>query len=60
MTEPQNPFVVNLLEHIVDCNIYMFLVVWQDECKRVSTESQNLRLELSNKFQEAIKVQIYL
>ncbi|KAK9063011.1 hypothetical protein SSX86_016881 [Deinandra increscens subsp. villosa] len=26
-----------------------------DECKRVSTESQNLRLELSNKFQEAIK-----
>ncbi|KAI3799742.1 hypothetical protein L1987_35043 [Smallanthus sonchifolius] len=26
-----------------------------DECKRVSTESQNLRLELSNKFQKAIK-----
>ncbi|XP_076921072.1 uncharacterized protein LOC143582371 isoform X2 [Bidens hawaiensis] len=26
-----------------------------DECKRVSSESQNLRLELSNKFQEAIK-----
>ncbi|KAL7614947.1 hypothetical protein Lser_V15G08630 [Lactuca serriola] len=26
-----------------------------DECKRVSTESQNLRLDLSNKFQEAIK-----
>ncbi|KAJ0704975.1 putative transcription factor bZIP family [Helianthus annuus] len=26
-----------------------------DECKRVSSESQNLRLELSNKFQKAIK-----
>ncbi|KAI3691432.1 hypothetical protein L2E82_49791 [Cichorium intybus] len=26
----------------------------KDECKRVSTESQNLRLDLSNKFQEAI------
>ncbi|KAL8247614.1 hypothetical protein R6Q59_008830 [Mikania micrantha] len=26
-----------------------------DECKRVSTESQNSRLELSNKFQKAIK-----
>ncbi|XP_076895781.1 uncharacterized protein LOC143548536 [Bidens hawaiensis] len=26
-----------------------------DECKRVSTESQNLRLELSDKFQKAIK-----
>ncbi|KAI7753025.1 hypothetical protein M8C21_016780, partial [Ambrosia artemisiifolia] len=31
-----------------------------DECKRVSTESQNLRLELSNKFQEAIKVSVYV
>ncbi|XP_076898193.1 uncharacterized protein LOC143551695 [Bidens hawaiensis] len=29
--------------------------VLMDECKRVSSESQNLRLELSNKFQEAIK-----
>ncbi|KAL3810488.1 hypothetical protein ACJIZ3_000012 [Penstemon smallii] len=26
-----------------------------DECKRVSTEGQNLRLDLSNKFQDAIK-----
>lgn len=26
-----------------------------DECKRVSTEGQNLRLELSSKFQDAIK-----
>ncbi|XP_076958754.1 uncharacterized protein LOC143634604 [Bidens hawaiensis] len=26
-----------------------------DECKRVSTESQNLRLDLSDKFQKAIK-----
>ncbi|KAI3458986.1 hypothetical protein Pfo_015649 [Paulownia fortunei] len=26
-----------------------------DECKRVSTEGQNLRLNLSNKFQDAIK-----
>ncbi|XP_076915513.1 uncharacterized protein LOC143574891 isoform X2 [Bidens hawaiensis] len=29
--------------------------VLMDECKRVSSESQNLRLDLSNKFQEAIK-----
>ncbi|PWA95992.1 taxilin [Artemisia annua] len=29
--------------------------ILMDECKRVSSESQNLRLELSNKFQEAIK-----
>ncbi|CAL5407269.1 unnamed protein product [Camellia sinensis] len=27
----------------------------RDECKRVSTEGQNLRLDLSNKFQDAIK-----
>ncbi|KAL0317443.1 UNVERIFIED_CONTAM: hypothetical protein Sangu_2158600 [Sesamum angustifolium] len=27
-----------------------------DECKRVSTEGQNLRLDLSNKFQDAIKL----
>lgn len=26
-----------------------------DECKRVSSESQNLRLDISNKFQDAIK-----
>lgn len=26
-----------------------------DECKRVSTEGQNLRLDLSNKFQDAVK-----
>ncbi|KAG9146247.1 hypothetical protein Leryth_007958 [Lithospermum erythrorhizon] len=27
----------------------------KDECRRVSTEGQNLRLDLSNKFQDAIK-----
>ncbi|XP_016451447.1 uncharacterized protein LOC107776127 isoform X1 [Nicotiana tabacum] len=29
--------------------------VLMDECKRVSTEGQNLRLDLSNRFQDAIK-----
>ncbi|CAI9091088.1 OLC1v1026015C2 [Oldenlandia corymbosa var. corymbosa] len=29
--------------------------ILMDECKRVSTEGQNLRLDLSNKFQDAIK-----
>ncbi|KAK4356016.1 hypothetical protein RND71_024987 [Anisodus tanguticus] len=29
--------------------------VLMDECKRVSSEGQNLRLDLSNKFQDAIK-----
>lgn len=28
----------------------------QDECKRVSTEGQSLRTELSVRFQDAIKV----
>lgn len=28
----------------------------QEECKHVSSEGQNLRLDLSNKFQDAIKV----
>jgi len=31
----------------------------QDECKRVSTEGQNLRLDLSAKFQDAIKVHYF-
>lgn len=31
----------------------------QDECKRVSTEGQNLRLDLSAKFQDAIKVHCF-
>ncbi|XP_019194452.1 PREDICTED: beta-taxilin-like [Ipomoea nil] len=29
--------------------------ILMDECKKVSTEGQNLRLDLSNRFQEAIK-----
>jgi len=29
---------------------------FQEECKRVSTEGQNLRMDLSAKFQDAIKV----
>jgi hypothetical protein len=32
------------------------LYYFQEECKRVSTEGQNLRLDLSAKFQDAIKV----
>lgn len=32
------------------------VILWQDECKRVSTEGQHLRLDLSTKFQDAIKV----
>lgn len=33
------------------------VVLLQDECKRVSTEGQNLRLDLSTRFQDAIKVE---
>lgn len=28
----------------------------QEECRRVSTEGQNMRMELSDKFNNAIKV----
>lgn len=34
----------------------MLLTKLQDECKRVSTEGQSLRLDMSTKFQDAIKV----
>ncbi|KAE9445538.1 hypothetical protein C3L33_22564, partial [Rhododendron williamsianum] len=38
------------------CYDFLFLLLaWQDECKRVSTEGQNLRLDLSTKFHDAIK-----
>lgn len=39
---------------IADCRLVV--VLWQDECKRVSTEGQSLRLDLSTRFQDAIKV----
>lgn len=35
------------------------VLLLQDECKRVSTEGQNLRLDLSTRFQDAIKVEIF-
>lgn len=41
------------LPYIVSCCCSFEL---QEECKRVSTEGQTLRSDLSNKFQEAIKV----
>lgn len=34
------------------------LILSQDECKRASMEGQNLRLDLSARFQDAIKVQL--
>ncbi|RVW67400.1 Alpha-taxilin [Vitis vinifera] len=37
----------------IDAN--WLLIVLQDECKRVSAEGQTLRLDLSTKFQDAIK-----
>lgn len=35
------------------------MIILQDECKRVSTEGQSLRLDLSARFQDAIKVQLF-
>lgn len=45
------PFIISFydVKLSVFCNL-------QEECKRVSSEGQNLRLDLSNKFQDAIKV----
>lgn len=46
-----SPLIISFydLKLSVFCNL-------QEECKRVSSEGQNLRLDLSNKFQDAIKV----
>ncbi|OMO81181.1 Taxilin family [Corchorus olitorius] len=38
-----------------DAGADSLLLISQDECKRVSTEGQNLRLDLSTRFQDAIK-----
>lgn len=32
----------------------------QEECRRVSTEGQNMRMELSDKFNNAIKVDSFI
>lgn len=43
----------------LECTL-VFVCIVQGECKRVSTEGQNMRQELSERFNNAIKVWIYL